>query len=533
MPRLTFIFVACFFLAVLGCANVGQRISSKPGNSAVPVAESNESGEAIGAGRETTVTTAQSQIRRVAFQDDIGQDDIKPHDLDQHDLDQHDLHQHDLGVENTFMEQVDPGISTSTQQVAPMPERRLSETTNTYSLADIEQIALSNNPAISTALATTGISSGLYRQVGTRPNPVLGYFGQQLADRNTDQNGLFIEQEVVRGNKLELNRKVLGHTNRAQQMEVETQRYRVLTDVRERFFEALAAQQQYDATQDFQHIAQQGVNVAKERQGAEEGTLVETLQAQTLLSEVVLAAEQAAVAYRGAWRELAAIAGLPIDSPVRLDEDFTSPMEPLDLDLTYARIISQSPELAVAQAIVCEKHAILQRQHVQAVPNITGQLGVGHDRATNHGMINVQVAMPLPIHNKNSGNISAAHHDYVRATHEVQRIKQSIRSRLARAMQDFDTSLAAVRKYEDEILPQARESLEVSEQAYLAGELGFLQVLIIRRSFYDASLRLIKAKGQLAQAAARVDGLLLTGGLEPPKNYTAGDGLRGASFGGQ
>ena len=69
------------------------------------------------------------------------------------------------------------------------------------------------------AEAATGISSGLQRQVGMFPNPVMGYFGQQLADRGTDQQGLFFEQEFVRGHKLALNRQVLAQTNRAQQIE--------------------------------------------------------------------------------------------------------------------------------------------------------------------------------------------------------------------------------------------------------------------------------------------------------------------------
>ena len=83
-----------------------------------------------------------------------------------------------------------------------------------FTLADIEQLALENNPTVLAAEAATGISSGLQRQVGMFPNPVMGYFGQQLADRGTDQQGLFFEQEFVRGHKLALNRQVLAQTNR-------------------------------------------------------------------------------------------------------------------------------------------------------------------------------------------------------------------------------------------------------------------------------------------------------------------------------
>ncbi len=403
----------------------------------------------------------------------------------------------------------------------------------TYTLLDVEQLALSNHPAIAAAEAIRSKAAGLRQQVGTAPNPTLGYFGQQLADRNTDQHGIFVEQEFVRGDKLELNRQVLAHTSRAQTMESQTQQLRVLTDVRVRFYEAVAAQQLLDATNEFAKVAERGVEVATARQKAEEGTLIETLQSQTLLSEVRLAAEQAEVAYRGAWTDLAAIAGLSLEIPARLIADLNTASDTLDWEQAYSQIIASSPELSTAHAIVCEKQALMKRQQAQPISNITANLGAGYDNGTDNGMINVQLSAPIPVWNKNTGNISAAYADYVRATQEVKRIEQSIRSRMARTAQEYGAALASVRKYEDEIIPQATKSLELSEDAYKAGELDFLQVLIVRRSFYESTIRLIDARGNLAQAVAKVDGMLLSGGLDSPTDYTDGDGIREASLGGQ
>jgi cobalt-zinc-cadmium efflux system outer membrane protein len=88
--------------------------------------------------------------------------------------------------------------------------------------------------------------------------------------------------------------------------------------------------------------------------------------------------------------------------------------------------------------------------------------------------------------------------DYVRATLEAHRIKQLLHSLLARTAQEFESEMRAVRKHEDEIIPQVKQSLEHSKKAYQAEELDVLQVLFVRRSYYDASVRLIQAKGNLA-----------------------------------
>ncbi len=401
-----------------------------------------------------------------------------------------------------------------------------------YTLSDLEQIALINNPALAAANAAFGIASGFRQQVGTRPNPTIGYWGSQLADQGTDQNGFFINQEFVRGNKLALNRQVLKHTASAQRYEIETQRYRVLTDVRVRFYEALVAQRQLDATKEFAKVARRGVEVALTLKEAEEGTLIDVLQSKTLMSEINLAIEQSEAAYRGAWNDLAAIAGMPNTQPARLAAELDTADSTPDWEHAYAEIISQSPELAAANALVCEKQAYLKRQQAQMIPNVAAQMGAGYDLATDSGLINLQIGAPLPVFNKNAGNISAAYADYTRALENVKRIELEIKSRLARAAAEFESSLAAVTKYEQEVVPQAKQTLELSEQAYEAGELDFLQVLVVRRVYYQSTIRLIAAQGELAQASAKIQGLLLTGGLDAPQLYTSGDGLRGQSLSG-
>ncbi|MFH1302500.1 MAG: TolC family protein, partial [Planctomycetota bacterium] len=89
------------------------------------------------------------------------------------------------------------------------------------SLQELESIALANNPAIQELAASTQKAAGYRTQVTTRPNPMIGYQGQQLADRGTDQHLAFVEREFVTANKLELNNRVLNATLSAQLQELE------------------------------------------------------------------------------------------------------------------------------------------------------------------------------------------------------------------------------------------------------------------------------------------------------------------------
>ena len=398
------------------------------------------------------------------------------------------------------------------------------------SLADFESLAYSNNPSIRELAATTQKAAGFRNQVGLKANPIFGYQGQQLADRQTDQHLAFVEQEFVTGGKLELNRRVLNEAVRAQLLELEAQKLRVATDIRVKFYEALAAQRRIHLINDFQSVANRGIEVAESRIKAGEGTRIDTLQATVQKNEVDLALQQSQIQFDAAWRGLVALTGTSHMEPTTLIGELPQQMEVKDWAHLSSTIVNSSPEYSAAQTRVAQARAALQRHGVQATPNITVQFGAGVDNATNNGMMNLQVGAPIPVFNKNQGNISAAQAEFCRASIEVQRIQKSIEARLAEVSRDYDSALAAVTKYGQEILPNAAESLKLAEHAYEVGETSFVQVLVARRTYFDSNLQFVQAQSQLAQASSKVDGYVLTGGLDAVIDHSGDDSLRGLTF---
>ncbi|HBN74951.1 MAG TPA: TolC family protein, partial [Planctomycetaceae bacterium] len=414
-----------------------------------------------------------------------------------------------------------------------LPVSHEYEMNHGMTLDEIEQMALANNPAIQQASASAHKAMGYRDQVGKRPNPTIGYNGSQLADVGTDQHSLYFEQEFVRADKLSRNEFVLQKEVQSQLWEVETQRYRVITDVRLRFYEALAAQRRLELAAEFYNVAEKGVQIAKARQKATEGTRPEVLQAEIQLKQIVVQRRQAEVKYRGAWKQLMAMAGNSEIPPGQLIGVLPDSADSRSWDLVEAELLATSPELQAARARVARARAHLDRQQVQAVPNVTLMLGAGVDNATNNGFINTQIGVPIPVNNKNTGNISAAYAEVCRASQDVRRIELAIKSRLAKAGQDYDSAAVAVEQYEKEILPRAQETLDLTESAYSAGEFSFLQTLVVRRTFFETKLEYVAAQTELAQTQALIDGLLLSGGLNGTQDTEFDSSLRDQSLGGQ
>ncbi len=398
------------------------------------------------------------------------------------------------------------------------------------SLSEFESLALSNNPTIAELAATTQKAAGFRTQVGLRANPTLGYNGTQIADVGTDQHAVYISQTIITADKLELNRRVLNEALRAQLLQLEAQKYRVATDIRVKFYDALAAQRRIQLIHDFQSVADKGLELAELRKTALEGSQLDVLQAKVQKNEIDLALQQAEVSFQAAWRELAALAGSPNMTPVVIAGELPESESTLDWQMLASTIVTSSPEYQSAQTRVSQAKANLQRQCVQPIPNLDVTFGAGVDNGTNNGLINLQVGAPIPVFNKNQGNIAAARAELMRASREVERIENSIKARLAVVSRDYDSSLAAVVKYANDILPNADESLKLADIAYKAGETSFVQVLVARRTYFDTNLQYIASRSLLAQARAKVDGYVLTGALDAVQDNSGDDSLRGLTF---
>jgi cobalt-zinc-cadmium efflux system outer membrane protein len=396
-----------------------------------------------------------------------------------------------------------------------------------------ESIAATHNPAIAQASASAQKAQGFRNQVGRYPNPTIGYSGQQLADKGTDQHLGFVEQTFVSAHKLRLNERVLDHEVQSQLWEVEAQRYRVLTDIRQRFYQALAAQQRRDLAKNFQDVASEGVRIAEIRRQALEGSVPEVLQAEIQLNEVDLIRQRAEIAYQTTWSELISVAGVPGLAEQPLIGELRVDAPPRDWDTTYVELTQSNPALLAARSRVGRATANLTRQEVQAIPNLLANIQGGYDYGMNSSMMNVQMGIPLPIFNQNHGNISAAQAEYCRAAQDVRRIELQLRQRLAVAARQYDSAVITVERLENQILPKAHQTLTLSEKAYQAGEFGFLQVLVARRTYFDSNLQYNDALIQLAEAKWMIDGMLLDGGLQDTPDTQMDDGLRGQTLSGE
>src|SRR5690606_18426852 len=204
-----------------------------------------------------------------------------------------------------------PVEALPTPSAAPLPVDAQNRTGGVM-LAALEDLALRNNPSIQQANATAARAAGIRTQVGLKPNPSIGYFGEEIGNEGAGGlHGAFVQQTFVTGDKLAWSRDVVGHELNSLLWQVEAPRQRVRTDVRTRFYATLVAQTRLKLAREFREVAEKGVRVSEDRLRVQVGARPDLLQSQMQLNEVGLWIQPDQLELEAPWNELAATVRVP------------------------------------------------------------------------------------------------------------------------------------------------------------------------------------------------------------------------------
>ncbi len=394
-------------------------------------------------------------------------------------------------------------------------------------LAELEELALGRNPTLAQAAARVEAARGNWVQVGLYPNPVAGYIGAEMGnDGRAGQQGGFASQEIVTAKKLQLNRSVAAQEVRQAEYAWEMQRQRVLTDVRRSFYDVLVAQRTVELAEQLARIGDEGVRSVEALIKAKEVARGDLLQARVEADTAKILLEKARNRYSAAWRNLTAVAGATDMGPRPLAGEVHDGLAQWTWEDAFGRLVAESPQLANAQAGVARAQAALRRECAGRVPNVDLQTAVQYDNATRNTFATLQVGVPVPIYNRNQGNILRAQAELLAAQNEVERVRLALQQRLAAVFEHYTNARYEVEKYQRDILPNAQESLKLVNSGYRQGEFSYLMLLTAQRTYFQTNVAYLEALRDLRASATAIEGDLLGDSLEAGESVDRGASQR-------
>jgi len=210
---------------------------------------------------------------------------------------------------------------------------------------------------------------------------------------------------------------------------------------------------------------------------------------------------------RAARQRLNALLGLPPAAAVPLAAD------PVDADVgaadaaaLAAAAVERRPDLAALLAAYRAAEEELRLQHARQLP----ELSIGTGLWLVPGLF-TRFQRPA---------IETAAARRAALAREVEARVHEVRDEVHEAVASYDEQARALRFLEEELLPNAEESLRLARAAFDAGEVTLLEILTLQRTLVDARTRTTEARAELRRQRWRR--LAATGELFPPHDETDG-----------
>ncbi|MEW6207848.1 MAG: TolC family protein, partial [Acidobacteriota bacterium] len=356
--------------------------------------------------------------------------------------------------------------------------------------------------------------------------PIIGYQGEELSTRafsEKSEHFFFVEQTILTGGKLKKSRRIFEHEQTEAAAEKETQKQRVLNSVRMLYYETLAADERVELRKQLSRLADEAVKISEELFNIGQADRPDLLEAEVEAQQTELALIEAENERENVWQMMASVVGNPALKPARLAGNLESDIPSLDREAMLAALIAASPEIKSARVRVERARAVIDRARAERAPDIFLRGGFGYSREILEGTGRatgpegfIEAGIRIPLFNRNQGNIAAAQADLSIAERDVQRLELSLRARFSQVFAEYSSSLRAVERFQQRILPRAEKAYELYLTSFRQMAAAYPQVLIAQRTMFQVREEYIVALARLHQNAIRLQGFLLTGGLSAP-----------------
>ena len=393
-------------------------------------------------------------------------------------------------------------------------------------LEELERMALENNPTVGQAAAAVRAAEGRRVQAGLYPNPTVGYQGEEFALRSglfwqRSEHFLFAQQTFVTGGKLGLSQAIVSQEKAQAELASDGQKLRLMNAVRGLYYEALGAARLVEVRRDLARVAREAVDISDQLFNVGQADRPDVLEAEAEAERTELELGTAESNQQRVWRQLAAVVGNPTLPLSPLAGDLEAEVPVIDQQQLLAALLRDSPDVKIAQAGVERAKAALRRARAERIPNIIVRGGFGYstepverDARAAGPEARIEIGIPLPIFNRNQGNIAAAEADLDRAERELKRLDLDLRARASTVLSAYQTAVNAVERYQRRVLPRAQEAYTLYLTRFRQMTAAYPQVLIAQRSLGQARAAYVDALVNAWQNTVLIRGFLLTGGLD-------------------
>lgn len=382
-------------------------------------------------------------------------------------------------------------------------------------LDDAIRAALQDNQELQAARQSIDVAQARAVQSGLWPNPRLEIgrtTDAPFRNQGESSTSISVSQDLPVTGRLAKQKAVASVDVALALAEVDDAERRLAGEVAEAFYGLVSVGKQIEVRERLIAIDQQLVVVTRDRFAAAEVSEIDANTASLDLQRLVQERSGLEASRAALTAALNRLLSRPADAPVRLDDSLPAAvaMPPLaDLQQTA---LERRADLRAALLAVDRFDAERVLASASRWEDWTLSLGQQRDRLVVDGAppqdadmaLTLNLAVPIPLFNRNQGSVAAARDGAMQATTSAGALRFRIESEVASAYQEAQRLEGALLGYTERLLPLSERNVMLAHQAYRQGQIAIMEIVLVQRQHSDFNLAYLETLDRYLKARARL-----------------------------
>ncbi|MGH7222316.1 MAG: TolC family protein [Gemmataceae bacterium] len=384
----------------------------------------------------------------------------------------------------------------------------LRENDEAFTLSRLEQLANEYHPLLPRDRAQVDAALGRATQAGLWPNPRYYDANPQTYAGRFSLQYVGFSQEIPVAGKKQLEQAAGNEVARQTEFNYFQDRYLLFTNIRMQFYQVLSDQRRIQVLNEMVEVLQRSYETGEKKYQAGESTKADVLLLRLDLQRAQASLLSARALLQADRKQLGALVGIPDLVERDVSGDFSGDYPVFDEEGIKRYVTTLHTQVRIAQAVISQARFQLRRARVEPIPNpyIGPAYQYGMVPGAEQFWLNIQ--FDIPVWNRNQGGIREARGKLKAAEENLMTITYDLLNRTHDIYGNYQAARAVVRKYEEEILPNARELLRLARQGYGKGLTDFATFLQVQRGLVQANLDYVDVLTNLWFSAVQLAGLL-------------------------
>jgi cobalt-zinc-cadmium efflux system outer membrane protein len=398
-------------------------------------------------------------------------------------------------------------------------------------LQQVVRYSLQNNVDLKSFREEKGIREAGQTRAGLLPNPTLeleGESGALTGSSSENSVSLGVSQEFLLSGKREKRLTLAERELELYRGQLADQERLRSAEVKAAFYAVILAEQRVALADRAIALNRQLLDVAKERLAAGDIPELELNLVKVELARSESSKITAADLLNQSQARLWTLMGVPAgEAPAVAGNLDAGPAVSQTLVDLKRLALENRPDLKALQAEKGRGDTEISLAQAEALPNLTAGVALkrettsielggleGKDTAYSIG---IKLSMPIPVFDKNQAGLQEARARRNSSESRLSGAYKTVEREVATAYASLINADQTLSLYRMDIIPQFKENLELTQEAYRLGEVGILTVFEEQRKFSDVNAGYLEALHDRQLALLKLESAVateLTGGVQ-------------------